>query len=47
MLEKATEELYVLRVADVVWSDWGEPQRVLGTLANLGVQMDWMQAVAA
>ena len=47
VLEKATEELYVLRVADVVWSDWGEPQRVLGTLANLGVQMDWMQAVAA
>jgi mannose-1-phosphate guanylyltransferase len=42
VLEKAADELYVLRVADVVWSDWGEPQRVLGTLTNLGVQADWM-----
>jgi len=47
VLEKATGELYVMRVSDVVWSDWGEPQRVLGTLANLGLQPDWMQAVAA
>jgi mannose-1-phosphate guanylyltransferase len=47
VLEKATAELYVLRVSDVVWSDWGEPQRVLGTLNNLGLQPDWMQAVAA
>lgn len=42
VLEKATDRLYVLRVGDVVWSDWGEPQRVLGTLANLGLQPDWM-----
>ncbi|CAN5512169.1 mannose-1-phosphate guanylyltransferase [soil metagenome] len=42
VLEKAADELYVLRVSDVVWSDWGEPQRVLGTLENLGLQMDWM-----
>jgi mannose-1-phosphate guanylyltransferase len=42
VLEKATNELFVLRVSDVVWSDWGEPQRVLGTLKNLGVQMEWM-----
>lgn len=47
VLEKAGEELYVLRVGDVVWSDWGEPQRVLGTLENLGVKTDWMQMVAA
>lgn len=47
VLEKAAGELYVLRVADVVWSDWGEPQRVLGTLKNLGLQPDWMPAVAA
>jgi hypothetical protein len=46
-LEKGTDELYVLRVGDVVWSEWGEPQRVLKTLANLGVQPDWMQAAAA
>ncbi len=47
VLEKSSEELYVLRVGDVVWSDWGEPQRVLGTLEKLGVKMDWMQAIAA
>jgi mannose-1-phosphate guanylyltransferase len=47
VLEKATGALYVLRVSDVVWSDWGEPQRVLGTLENLGVRTDWMRAIAA
>lgn len=47
VLEKAIDELYVMRVSDVVWSDWGEPQRVLGTLENLGIQTDWMRAVAA
>jgi mannose-1-phosphate guanylyltransferase len=47
VLEKATDELYVLRVGDVVWSDWGEPQRVLGTLENLGLRPDWLRAVAA
>lgn len=47
VLEKATAELYVLRVAEVGWSDWGEPQRVLGTLENLGVRTEWMQAIAA
>jgi mannose-1-phosphate guanylyltransferase len=47
VLEKATGELCVLRVADVAWSDWGEPQRVLGTLKDLGLQPDWMPAVAA
>jgi mannose-1-phosphate guanylyltransferase len=47
VLEKATGSLCVLRVADVAWSDWGEPQRVLGTLENLGLQPDWMRAIAA
>ena len=42
VLEKSEEELFVLRVGDVAWSDWGEPHRVFGTLENLGVQMDWM-----
>jgi mannose-1-phosphate guanylyltransferase len=46
VLEKCTNELYVLRVSDVTWSDWGEPQRVLGTLTDLGVQTDWMLAAA-
>ena len=47
VLEKAATELFVLRVGDVGWSDWGEPQRVIGTLNGLGVRPDWMQALAA
>ena len=46
VLEKAVDELYVLRVGDVVWSDWGEPQRVLGTLEKLGLQPAWLRAAA-
>lgn len=47
VLEKSAEDLFVQRVSDVTWSDWGEPQRVLGTLEMLGVRADWMAAVAA
>lgn len=32
------EDLMVMRVGDVGWSDLGEPGRVLSTLAHLGVQ---------
>ena len=42
VLEKSAEDLLVQRVSDVTWSDWGEPQRVLGTLETLGVQTAWM-----
>jgi mannose-1-phosphate guanylyltransferase len=47
VLERAVERLLVMRVGGVGWSDWGEPQRVLGTLSNLGIQTEWMRAVAA
>jgi mannose-1-phosphate guanylyltransferase len=47
VLEKSSDELLVMRVGDVGWSDWGEPQRVMGTLNTLGIQMDWLQALAA
>lgn len=47
VLEKSAEDLFVQRVGDVTWSDWGEPHRVLGTLETLGVEADWMAAVAA
>jgi mannose-1-phosphate guanylyltransferase len=46
ILQKCDEELFVLRVGDVVWSDLGEPQRVLGTLANIGIKTDWLRAAA-
>jgi hypothetical protein len=34
------EDLMVLRVGEVGWSDLGEPNRVLSTLARLGVQSE-------
>ena len=47
VLEKSAERLLVVRVGDVGWSDWGEPQRVLRSLSSLGVRPQWMQALAA
>ena len=45
VLARLPDSLAVLRVSEVGWSDWGEPERVLSTLASLGVQTQW--AVAA
>ena len=36
--------LAVLPVVGVRWSDWGEPGRVLGTLARIGVRPQWAEA---
>ena len=47
VLERSCDRLLVTRVSDVTWSDLGEPQRVLGTLTSLGLQTEWMQALAA
>ena len=47
VLEKAAEDLMVIRVGNVGWCDWGEPQRVLGTLSNLGIRPAWAQAFAS
>jgi hypothetical protein len=47
LLEKATENLMVMRVANVGWSDLGEPQRVLGTLDQLGIKTHWQAQLAA
>ena len=47
VLEKESAHLLVMRVGDVGWSDLGEPQRVLGTLTNLGMRPAWMQSLAA
>ncbi len=46
VLEKSMGGLHVLRVSDVVWSDLGEPQRVLGTLGTLGMQAEWLAYAA-
>lgn len=42
VLEKCRSELFVLPVGKVGWSDWGEPQRVLGALAALGMKTNWL-----
>lgn len=47
VLERSAERLLVQRVSDVRWSDWGVPQRVVGTLTDLGIQTEWMRALAA
>lgn len=47
VLEKCSDELLVMRVSDVGWSDWGEPERVIGTLNSIGIQPRWLEAIAA
>ena len=47
VLERSADMLRVLRVANVGWTDLGEPARVIGTLNTLGVQASWAQAIAA
>jgi mannose-1-phosphate guanylyltransferase len=38
--------LAVLLVTGVVWSDWGQPRRVLATLARLGLEPEWARRAA-
>jgi len=40
VLAARPEDLMVMRVGDVGWSDLGEPKRVLSTLARIGVQSE-------
>jgi mannose-1-phosphate guanylyltransferase len=41
VLEVCTEDLMVLKVRNVDWSDLGEPQRVLSTLESTGRKLEW------
>lgn len=47
VLARRASNLAVLPVRGVQWSDWGNPARVLSTLATLGVRPDWIDRVAA
>jgi mannose-1-phosphate guanylyltransferase len=40
VLAARAEDLMVMRVGDVGWSDLGEPNRVLSTLARMGVESE-------
>jgi len=42
MLEREADALVVLRVRDVLWSDWGTPDRVVRTLRRIGMSPDWL-----
>lgn len=41
VLASTPQHLAVLPVAGVEWSDWGEPSRVLSSLARIGIQPEW------
>jgi mannose-1-phosphate guanylyltransferase len=43
VLAACPNNLAVLPVKDVEWSDWGAPDRVLSTLASIGAQVEWLQ----
>jgi mannose-1-phosphate guanylyltransferase len=47
VLESRAANLAVVAVRGVVWSDWGEPTRVLRTLARLGIRPAWTEAATA
>ena len=47
MLAARPANLAVLPVRGVRWSDWGAPERVMGTLARLGVTPAWAERLAA
>jgi len=47
VLAVSAGRLAVLPVIGVRWSDWGEPGRVLGTLARIGVRPGWAEAPLA
>jgi hypothetical protein len=42
---QAPSVLAVLPVLGVPWNDWGEPSRVLATLANLRARPCWREPV--
>jgi mannose-1-phosphate guanylyltransferase len=47
VLASRPANLAVLPVRGVAWSDWGEPARVLRTLARLGICPAWPELVTA
>jgi mannose-1-phosphate guanylyltransferase len=44
ILEAGAVNLAVLRVSDIGWTDLGEPDRLIKTIASLGIQQKWAAA---
>lgn len=47
VLSMRARDLSVMPVKNVGWSDWGDPSRVLSTLAGIGIQAEWAQSLAS
>lgn len=47
VLEGAAESLAVLPVREVLWSDWGTPDRVVRSLRDIGVTPGWLATWSA
>ena len=46
VLSMRPNDFSVMPVKNVGWSDWGNPSRVLSTLARIGLQAEWAQTSA-
>jgi mannose-1-phosphate guanylyltransferase len=42
VLERCPESLAVSRLPRLTWSDWGTPERVVATLAQVGITAPWL-----
>ncbi len=38
LLEQAIDHLGVIEMSDVLWSDWGRPERIVDTLREIGIK---------
>jgi mannose-1-phosphate guanylyltransferase len=46
LLARVTDQTAVIRLRDILWSDWGRPERVSDTLATLGKQPAFPRALS-
>jgi len=46
VLSMRANDFSVMPVKNVGWSDWGDPSRVLSTLARMGLQAEWARTSA-
>jgi hypothetical protein len=47
LLERSTDSQLALAMDGVDWSDWGRPERVVGTLARIGKRPAFLGTAAA
>ena len=47
LLERLPQRVAVMELRGVLWSDWGKPERILGTLQGIGKQPAFPRVYAA